>query len=118
MGREAMSTLSSRSVSASEVVARLAFFKSLQATTTRIHATQNINEIITELSGNLCTLFSAERLTIYTVDEGRKYINAKVKTGLHALNTLRLPIASSSIAGYVAVNRRVLNIINAYDRAE
>jgi type II secretory ATPase GspE/PulE/Tfp pilus assembly ATPase PilB-like protein len=117
-GREAMSTVSSRAVSASEVVARLAFFKSLQGITTRIHATQNIDQIINDLSGNLCALFGAERLTIYTVDEGRKYINAKVKTGLHALSTLRLPIASSSIAGYVAVSRRVLNITNVYDRAE
>ncbi|MBS1984487.1 MAG: GspE/PulE family protein, partial [Bdellovibrionales bacterium] len=60
----------------------------------------------------------AERLTIYTVDEGQKYISAKVKTGLHAISTLRLPIACTSIAGYVAVCRRLLNITNVYDKAE
>jgi type II secretory ATPase GspE/PulE/Tfp pilus assembly ATPase PilB-like protein len=113
-----MSVLSSRQVSASEVVARLAFFKSLQVVTTRIHATQNIDEIINELSGDLCTLFGAERLTIYTVDETRKFINAKVKTGLHAVSTLRLPVASNSIAGFSALSRRPLNIKNVYDRAE
>src|SRR5574338_614572 len=117
-GRETMGTVSSRAVSASEVVARLAFFKSLQVITTRIHATRHIDQIITDLSGNLCALFSAERLTIYTVEEGQKYISAKVKTGLHAMNTLRLPIASTSIAGFVAASRRLLNIANVYDRAE
>lgn len=113
-----MSVATGRQVSASEVVARLGFFKSLQVVTTRIHATQNIDEIITELSGDLCNLFGAERLTIYTVDEGCKFINAKVKTGLHAVSTLRLPIASNSIAGYVGATRKVLNIKNVYDRAE
>ena len=113
-----MSVASGRQVSATEVVARLAFFKTLQIITTRIHATQNIDEIISELSGDLCSLFGAERLTIYTVEEGRHFINAKVKTGLHAITGLRLPVAANSIAGYVALTRRVLNIKNVYDKAE
>src|SRR5574338_1392386 len=117
-GKARMNVVSGRQVSASAVVARLGFFKNLQVATTRIHATQNIDEIITELPGELCTLFGAERLTIYTVDENRKTINAKVKTGLHAVSSLRLPIASNSIAGYVALTRRPLNIKNVYDRAE
>ncbi|MBL8436851.1 MAG: Flp pilus assembly complex ATPase component TadA [Zoogloeaceae bacterium] len=112
-----MGLVSTRQVSANEVVARLAFFKNLQSVTTRIHATQDIDEIILELSGAVCELFGAERLTIYTMDESRKSINAKVKTGL-AISTLRLPVSPASIAGYVAQTRRTLNIRNVYDRSE
>jgi type II secretory ATPase GspE/PulE/Tfp pilus assembly ATPase PilB-like protein len=107
-----------KQISASEVVSRLAFFKGLQNVTTRIHATQDIDEIINDLSGEVCELFGAERITIYTVDESRRSIQAKVKTGLHSVSNLRLPIANNSVAGFVANNRRLLNIKNVYDRDE
>jgi len=97
------------------VAGRLAFFKGLQAITTRIHATHNIDEIIFELSNDLCELFGAERLTIYTVDESRTAIVSKVKMGLNKVNSIRLPISENSIAGYVALTREVLNLANVYD---
>jgi type II secretory ATPase GspE/PulE/Tfp pilus assembly ATPase PilB-like protein len=106
------------SKAAADVASRLAFFKGLQNVTTRIHATQNIDEIITELSSEVCALFGAERITIYSVDEARTAILSKVKTGLHSVNTLRLPIAATSVAGFVAQTRRALNIRNVYDRSE
>ena len=71
---------------------RLAFFKGLQTLTARIHATNNIDEIIFELSTDICSLFAAERITLYVVDEGGTAIVSKVKTGLHSVKTIRLPI--------------------------
>ena len=98
------------------VAGRLAFFKGLQSITTRIHATHNIDEIIFELSTELCELFGADRLTIYTVDESRNAIVSKVKMGLNKVNSIRLPISENSVAGYVALTRKVLNIADVYDQ--
>lgn len=106
---------SGKTPSSGDVTSRLAFFKGLQAVTNRIHATQNIDEIIFELSADLCDLFSAERLTIYTLDESRTAIVSKVKTGLHSVNSIRLPISENSVAGYVAYTKKMLNLPDVYD---
>ncbi len=112
-----MSSAVSR-VGASDVASRLAFFKGLQAVTNRVHATENIDEIIFELSSEICALFSADRLTIYIVDESRTTISSRVKTGLHSIRTIRLPIAENSVAGFVALTGQMLNIHDAYDERE
>ncbi len=97
---------------------RLAFFRNLQLVTNKIHATANIDEIMLELSQDVCRLFNSERLTIYTVGEDRQSIVSKVKTGLNSFKDLRLPISDQSIAGYVAANRVAVNIHDVYDAAE
>lgn len=102
----------------SDVASRLAFFKGLQTVTNRIHATENIDEIIFELSADICSLFAADRLTIYVVDESKTTISSRVKTGLHSIRTIRLPIAENSVAGYVALTGQMLNIHDAYDERE
>ncbi|QID18757.1 GspE/PulE family protein [Nitrogeniibacter mangrovi] len=112
-----MTLAAGKSPTSGGVATRLAFFKGLQAITTRIHATHNIDEIIFELSADLCELFGAERLTIYTVDDARNAIVSKVKMGLHKVNSIRLPISENSIAGYVAYAKKMLNIPDVYDEA-
>jgi len=112
-----MNVAAGKSPTSGGVASRLAFFKGLQAVTTRIHATQNIDEIIFELSADLCELFGAERLTIYTIDESRSAIQSKVKTGLHSVNSIRLPISENSVAGYVAYTKQMLNVPDVYDEA-
>lgn len=97
---------------------RLAFFKGLQALTARIHATDNIDEIIFELSADICSLFGAERITLYTVDETGHAIVSKIKTGLHAIKAIRLPVSDRSVAGYVALHKTLLNIRDVYNHEE
>ncbi|MDZ4251040.1 MAG: ATPase, T2SS/T4P/T4SS family [Sulfuritalea sp.] len=102
----------------SDVDSRLAFFKNLQVVTNKIHATSNIDEIMLELSGDICSLFNADRLTIYTVGDDKASIVSKVKTGLNSFKDLRLPIADQSIAGHVALAKKTVNIRDVYDDAE
>jgi len=102
----------------SDVGSRLTFFKNLQAVTNKIHATSNIDEIMLELSQDICSLFNADRLTIYAVGEDKASIVSKVKTGLNSFKDLRLPIADQSIAGHVALARKTVNIKDVYDEAE
>jgi len=101
-----------------DVASRLAFFKNLQSVTNKIHATSNIDEIMLELSQDICSLFNADRLTIYTLGDDKASIISKVKTGLNSFKDLRLPITDQSIAGYVALSKRIINISDVYDEAE
>ena len=102
----------------SDVDTRLAFFKNLQAVTNRVHATSNIDEIMLELSSEICNLFNADRLTIYSVGDDKASIVSKIKTGLTSFKDLRLPIADQSIAGHVALAKKTVNIRDVYDDAE
>jgi type II secretory ATPase GspE/PulE/Tfp pilus assembly ATPase PilB-like protein len=114
-----MSAVLSHSASApTDVGARLAFQKQLQAVTNKIHATNNIDEIMLEVSADVCALFNADRLTIYSVSEDKQAIVSKVKTGLNSFKDLKLPIAEHSIAGYVALAKKTINIRDVYDDAE
>jgi type II secretory ATPase GspE/PulE/Tfp pilus assembly ATPase PilB-like protein len=101
-----------------DVGARLAFQKQLQAVTNKIHATNNIDEIMLEVSADVCALFNADRLTIYSMGEDKQSIISKVKTGLNSFKDLKLPIAEHSIAGYCALAKKTINIKDCYDDVE
>ncbi|GAA5158654.1 GspE/PulE family protein [Viridibacterium curvum] len=113
-----MSTRTPSTGKSNAMARRLAFFKGLQALTTRIHETHDIDEIIFDVSIEICALFGAERLTVYTIDESGAYLNARVKTGLDESRSIRLAVADDSVAGYVAAHRQTLNLRNVYDREE
>ncbi|TFW09632.1 GspE/PulE family protein [Oxalobacteraceae bacterium OM1] len=97
---------------------RLNFFKKLQTVTNKIHATSNVDEIMLDLSTDICELFNADRLTIYAVSEDKTAVVSKIKTGLNSVNQLKLPISDQSVAGYVALMRLPVNIRDVYDEAE
>jgi type II secretory ATPase GspE/PulE/Tfp pilus assembly ATPase PilB-like protein len=91
------------------------FFRQLQLVTTKIHETENIDQIMLDSSQHICKLFNADRLTLYAVNEDRTAIVSKVKTGLNAAKDLKLPISAQSIAGYVAYSKEMVNIADVYD---
>jgi type II secretory ATPase GspE/PulE/Tfp pilus assembly ATPase PilB-like protein len=97
---------------------RLLFFKNLQVVTNKIHATNNIDEIMLEMSQDVCDLFNGDRLTIYVLSEDKQSIISKVKTGLNSFKDLKLPISEQSVAGYVAATRKAVNIRDVYDDVE
>ncbi|HEY8048236.1 MAG TPA: GspE/PulE family protein [Ramlibacter sp.] len=91
------------------------FFRQLQLVTTKIHATENIDQIMLEASQDICKLFNADRLTLYAVNEDRTAIISKLKTGLNASKDLKLPISPQSLAGFVAFSKQMVNIADVYD---
>ncbi|MBI2292759.1 MAG: GAF domain-containing protein, partial [Betaproteobacteria bacterium] len=114
-----MSTvLENKAASQANLAEKLNFSNNLQSVTNQIHATSNIDEIILELSQEICNLFNADRLTIYLVSEDKTSIVSKVKTGLTSFKDLKLPIAEQSIAGFVAVHKKTFNIRDVYDEKE
>jgi type II secretory ATPase GspE/PulE/Tfp pilus assembly ATPase PilB-like protein len=91
------------------------FFRQLQLVANRIHDTENLDQLILEASQDICRLFNADRLTLYAVNEDRSAIVSKVKTGLNTSRDLKLPISAQSVAGYVAMARQSVNIVDVYD---
>jgi type II secretory ATPase GspE/PulE/Tfp pilus assembly ATPase PilB-like protein len=113
-----MTSLDQQAVGMADMGNRLAFSKKLQNTTNKIHAAKCIDEILTEVSSEICDLFSAERITLYLQCDDGKAIVSKIKTGLNQFKELKLAITQTSIAGYVALNKCLLNIADVYDDAE
>ena len=110
--------LSQQPATQGDANARLQFQKRLQAVTNKIHSTNNVDEIMLEVSADICALFNADRLTVYSVGEDKQTIISKVKTGLNSFKDLKLPIAEHSIAGYVALVKKMVNIRDVYDEAD
>jgi type II secretory ATPase GspE/PulE/Tfp pilus assembly ATPase PilB-like protein len=110
--------LSPASAGSGDVNSRLAFLKRLQVVTNRVHATSNIDEIMLEVSADICQLFNADRLTIYVIGEDKATIVSKVKIGLNSFRDLKLPIAEHSLAGFCAMSKKLLNVTDVYDEAE
>jgi type II secretory ATPase GspE/PulE/Tfp pilus assembly ATPase PilB-like protein len=101
-----------------EMGVKLELTKSLNHVINRIHATSNIDEIMLDVSKDICSMFNADRLTIYVVSEDNTSLISKVKTGLNSFKDLKLPIAEQSVAGYAAMHKKLLNIKDVYDQHE
>jgi len=91
--------------------------KELLDITNRIHAAQNIKQILVDLKSGILTIFNANSLTIYVVDKLRNEIYSMFLAGTQ-LKEIRLPINNKSIAGYVANTGAVINLENAYNQKE
>ena len=88
--------------------------KRLQEITNRIHAAQNIRQILVDLRDGILTLFDAYAITIYVVDKLRNEIYSMFLVGSE-VREIRVPINNMSIAGYVANTGNSVNIADAYD---
>jgi len=101
-----------------DMAAHLQFTKNLGLVTNKIHAASNMDEIMMEISKDICALFNADRLTIYSVSDDKSMLVSKVKTGLNSFKELKLPIAEQSIAGHAAMHKKMLNLKDVYDDKE
>ena len=79
-----------------------------------IHSSDNFEDMLKRLKQPLLKYFEAEAVTIYAVDEKRKEIYSKV-TYRNKLGKIRVPISPRSIAGYVAMVKKTLNIPDIKD---
>jgi type II secretory ATPase GspE/PulE/Tfp pilus assembly ATPase PilB-like protein len=118
MSNTANNPAAERRSNPNEMAVKLELTRNLNQVTNKIHATSNIDEIMLDVSKDICTLFNADRLTIYMVGDDKSSLVSKVKTGLNSFKDLKLPIAEQSIAGYVAFNKVMLNIKDVYDESE
>jgi type II secretory ATPase GspE/PulE/Tfp pilus assembly ATPase PilB-like protein len=106
------------SASAAAFPDQAAYQQKLQAVAKKIYAATSVEDLTEEVTQALCDSFNADRVTIYLTNEDKTSIVSKVKTGLGSFKDIKLPINEQSIAGYVAVHKRLLNIRDVYDQAE
>jgi len=100
-----------------ELQQKLNFSKTLQNITNRINAAKNIKQILVDLRNDILTLFDAGPITIYVADGKKNEIYSIFLAGSE-LSEIRLPLSNKSIAGYVANNKKAVNIVDAYDAEE
>jgi len=105
-------------VAASAAEERLGFFRRLQELTDRIRATPEADDIMLEMSADLCDLFCADRITVYALSADGACLESKLKTGLASFKQLKLPVSKQSVAGFAALARRMVNLADVYDEAE
>ncbi|MEK7385880.1 MAG: GspE/PulE family protein, partial [candidate division NC10 bacterium] len=96
---------------------RLAYEQRLVQLVDRIHAAKSLDSLFIELQGEILGLIDADRMTLYAVDQEKKEIYSKFLS-IDTVKEIRVPIAERSIAGYVAATGKVVNITDAYDKAE
>ena len=74
------SVLQSKPAPQDPMAEKLGFQQRLQGMTNKIHGSKNIEEILTEISTELCGLFFSDRLTIYLTSEDKGSIISKSKS--------------------------------------
>ena len=79
---------------------KLSFQQKLQVVTNKIHATKNLDEIILELSQDLCNLFNADRLTLYLTSDDKGSIISKVDVTVGGFWLKRTPRTPPSVSRF------------------
>ena len=95
---------------------QVAYAKRAKQVMDRIHAATDLDQIFVELLDEILSLFDAEHLTLYAVDYDRKEIYSRF-LDLNEIKEIRVPFNEQSVVGFVARNRKVINIADAYDAA-
>jgi len=106
-----------RDIAVTGLEKKLQIRQALLDITNRIHAAQNIKQILVDLKDGILNLFDAHSITIYVVDRTRNEIYSMFLIGAQ-VKEIRVPINNRSIAGYVANTGKAINIADAYDTEE
>lgn len=107
-----------KQTNATDISNELNFPKNLQMVINKINAASDIDEIMLEVSKDICTLFNADRLTIYALSDDKSFFTSRVKTGFDSFQDLRLPVTENSIVGFSGLQKQVINIEDVYNKSE
>ena len=123
---DAITVRPERRASVSQIEAQLAFRKNLTHVISSIHdhiiskvdVTYNLDEIMLDVGKDVCSIFNADRFTVYSLDKDEATLVSKIRTGTSLVKDLKLRITEQSLAGYVATHKKILNIRDVYDENE
>ncbi|MDP1548756.1 MAG: ATPase, T2SS/T4P/T4SS family [Nitrosomonas sp.] len=107
-----------KQTNATDISNELNFAKNLQMVVNKINAANDIDEIMLEVSKDICALFNADRLTVYALSDDKSAFISRVKTGFDSFQDLRLPVAENSIVGFSGLQKQVINIEDVYNKSE
>jgi len=99
---------------------QVAYSEQVRQITNRIHAAKDLDQIFVELTGEILNLVDAERITLYALDFDKREIYSRFldPDALGNIKEIRVPMDEGSIAGFVAKNRVIVNLTDAYDKEE
>ena len=100
-----------------ELTSEVAYRTRLQKICNKINAATNLDEILINLKDDITSLFEAERITVYVVDENTHQLVSRFKSG-NDIEEIRIPISADSIAGWCAMKNQIINIKDAYNSKE
>ena len=95
----------------------VAYRTRLQEIGNKINAASDLDAIFIDLKNDILSLFDAQRLTIYVVDDVKGELVSRFKSG-DEVAEIRLPVNKRSLAGYSALTHKLLTIANVYDASE
>ncbi|MDH3393957.1 MAG: GspE/PulE family protein, partial [Desulfobulbaceae bacterium] len=101
-----------------DVTERLSYALRFKKLANAIHSAPDINAIQVGLQEQILNLYDVVMATIYLVDSSKKRLSSWVVLPGKNLKRIRIPIDSKSIAGYVALTGKVVNIRNVYEPLE
>ncbi len=87
---------------------------SIQAIGTRLSQADNLGEALINSKDEICDLLGADRITVYVVDGVKRELVSRFKSGSEVAE-IRVPVASTSIAGYAALKQKLVNVKDTYN---
>src|SRR6185295_9676181 len=96
-----------------ELSAKLDTERRIREVTDHIHAA-TLDEIIISVREDVQRLVGCERVTIFAKDPLKDELISKSMDG-DEIKEIRVAVASNSIAGYVALKKKIVRISDAYD---
>jgi hypothetical protein len=94
------------------------FSEKIREVIKKILSTRKLDQLMIDLSPDICALFNCERFTLYTFNKDKDRLLAKIKSGLDSGKEIVLPLDNQSIAGWVALSRRTVRLQDAYSKDE
>jgi type II secretory ATPase GspE/PulE/Tfp pilus assembly ATPase PilB-like protein len=96
-----------------ELSSKLETERRIREVTDQIH-TASLDEIILSVREDVQRLVGCERVSIFAKDPNKEEMITKSMDGSE-VKEIRVPVASNSIVGYVALKKRIVRISDAYD---
>ena len=87
----------------------------LDAVNAKLLQAVNFDAMIETWCQELCDALNAERVGLFLANEDGVTITSKVTTGMTLRTGVKLPISPKSLAGFVAMSKRQLNIEDVYN---
>jgi len=95
-----------------------AYSERLQNVVNKIQAASDVDEIVLEVSKDVCTILNADRFTIFLLSDDKSSFISRVNTGFDSFQELKQPVTENSIIGCAALQKKVINIADVYDKRE
>lgn len=95
----------------------LEFQRRLNLIIKKMHDAESFAELVPVIEPEMLSLLNAERITVYQRGRNEREIVSKYKSGTD-IKEIRVPLATSSISGYVALSQQSVRIQDAYDAKE